>query len=157
MNKNVLMAFDESESSRNTIHFAGDHLDKGHQITLFHVVPNTAAACGLDSPSLTPYFKNERNTFCRMEERREALMLERLKSAKTELLDAGFDIDRIHVKVSIQNKGIAEDILTETLEGGYDMVVMGRQSSSGLKEFFTGSTVQRILHKLTGKPLVIVD
>ena len=90
MSDKVLIAFDESESARNMLTFAADHLEKNHEITLFHVVPDTAAACGLDSPSLTAYFERERNSFCRLEEQRKALMKEKLETAKTELLKAGF-------------------------------------------------------------------
>jgi nucleotide-binding universal stress UspA family protein len=157
MSPRVLIAFDESERARNTVTFAGDHLDKGHEVTLFHVVPDTAAACGLDSPSLTPYFEKERNAFCRMEERRQSLMVDMLEKAKNELLNAGFDKEKIQVKSQVQNHGVAADILQEIKDGKYGMVVMGRRSESGIKEFFTGSTVQRVMNSLTGTPLVIVD
>lgn len=154
-NNNVLIAFDEFESARNITSFVLDHLTRDHQITLFHVVPSTAAACGLNSPSLTPYFESERNAFCRMEERREAMMVEMLETAKTRFVDAGFDKARVNVLVKSQKKGVAADIIREATDEQYDLVVMGRRSSSGIKEFFTGSTVQGVIHNLTGIPLVI--
>lgn len=157
MKTKVLIGFDDSDKARNAVRFAADHLDKGHEVTLFHVVPSTAAACGLDSPSLTPYFEKERNAFCRMEERRQSLMVEMLETAKSELLNAGFDSSRVAVKAQVQNKGIAADIIEEAKEGGYGMVVMGRNSSPGIKEFFTGSTVQRVIHGLSGMPVVMAD
>lgn len=157
MTSKVLIAFDELENGQNTVAFAADHLDKGHEVTLFNVVPDTAAACGLDSPSLTPYFEKERNAFCRMEERRQSLMLEKLERAKADLLNAGFEDSSISVKAQVQNRGIAADIVQEAADGQYSMVVMGRRSSSGIKEFFSGSTIQRVFHNLAGMPLVIVD
>lgn len=157
MNTKVLIAFDDSESGWNAVNFAVDHLERGHEIILFHVVPDTAAACGLDSPSLTPYFEKERNSFCRMEERRQVMMTEILRQAKNNLLRAGFSDKGITINVQVQNKGIAADIVKETTDGGYGMVVIGRQSSSGIKEFFMGSTVQRVINQLTGTPIVIAD
>lgn len=157
MNQHILIAFDDSETAQKTIDFVTEHLDKDHDITLFHVVPDTAAACGLDSPSLTPYFEKERNSFCRMEKERQTLMEKVLKAAKERLRSAGFSDDRIYIKAQVQDKGIAADIVHEAKNGKYGMVAMGRQSSSGIKDFFTGSTVQRVLHALAGTPLVIVD
>ena len=158
MNHHILIAFDDSENTQKVITFVIDHLNNNHEITLFHVVPDTAAACGLDSPSLTPYFENERNTFCRLEEQRQTLMVKVLEAAKGRLNTAGFTNSKIYIKAQVQDKGIAADIVREAKNGGYGMVAMGRKSSSsGIKDFFTGSTVQRVLQALTSTPLVIVD
>lgn len=158
MKPKIMMSFDESERAGNTVTFAAEYLDKDREITLFHVVPDTAAACGLDSPSLTPYFEKERNAFCRMEQQRQTMMLEKLEAAKIELLNAGFAESNVHVKVQAQKKGVAVDIAEEAENGNYGMVVMGRRSSSsGIKEFFTGSTVLRVMNALNGIPVVIVD
>ena len=157
MNSKILIPFNESECAKNTVTYVAEHLDKNHEITLFHVVPNTAAACGLDSPSLTPYFEKERNTFCRMEERRQDMMLVTLEAAKMALLNAGFPETKIHVKTQAQNKGIAADIVQEVKNGNYGMVAMGRRSSSGIKDFFMGSNVLRVMNGLSGTPMVIVD
>ncbi|WP_022667352.1 universal stress protein [Desulfospira joergensenii] len=157
MNRKILIPFNESECAKNTVTFVAEHLDKDHEITLFHVVPDTAAACGLDSPSLTPYFEKERNAFCRMEERRQDMMLVTLETAKMALLNAGFSDAKIHVKTQAQNKGIAADIVQEVKKGNYGMVAMGRRSVSGIKDFFMGSNVLRVMNALGGIPMVIVD
>jgi len=157
MKHHILIAFDDSETAQKTITFTIEHLNKGHEVTLFHVVPDMAAACGLDSPSLTPYFEKERNSFCRMENERRDLMENVLKVAKKKLSSAGFSDNQIYIKAQVQKKGIAADIVQEAKKGEYSMVLMGRQSSSGIKEFFTGSTVQRVLQAMAETPLVIVD
>tara|TARA_B100000614_G_scaffold260063_1_gene286047 strand:+ start:727 stop:1293 length:567 start_codon:yes stop_codon:yes gene_type:complete len=157
MTRHILIALDESDSARKTVPFAATHLDKTHDITLLNVVPDTAAACGLDSPSLTPYFERERNSFCRMEERRQAIMSETLEQAKADLVEAGFDEKKLRVLVKVQEKTIAGDIVHEAENGGYSMVVMGRKSSTGIKDFLMGSTVQKVLHSLAGTPLTIVS
>ena len=157
MNPKILLPFNESESAKNTVTFVAENLHKDHEVTLFHVVPDTAAACGLDSPSLTPYFEKERNAFCRMEERRQDMMLVTLEAAKADLLNAGFAEDKVHVKTQAQNNGIAADIVQEAKAGRYGTVAMGRRSSSSIKEFFMGSNVMRVMHALSGTPMVIVD
>jgi nucleotide-binding universal stress UspA family protein len=156
MNK-ILIPFDESENAKKTIEYVSTHISKDHEITLFYVVPNTAAACGLDSPSLTPYFEKERNSFCRMEEQRQEMMQETLAAARNELLAAGFDREKIFIKAQPQNNNIAADIVQEAQTGRYSMVAMGRRASSGLKEFFIGSNASRVMHALNGTPMIIVD
>lgn len=157
MSQHILMAIDEVDSAGKIVSFAAGHLNKTHDITLFHVVPDTAAACGLDSPSLTPYFERERNTFCRMEERRQAIMSETLEKAKSDLVDAGFEKENLKVLVKAQKGRIASDIVHEAENGGYAMVIMGRKSSSGIKDVLMGGTAQRVLHALGSTSMVIVN
>ncbi len=155
MNNRVLIAFDESESAGRAVLFAADHLKKDHEITLFHVVPDTAAACGLNSPSLTPYFEKERSSFCLMEEQRKSIVSDMLENAKTSLRNAGFD-KSIVVKIQVQEDSISSDIVNETKKE-YGMVIMGSHSSSGIKDFFMGSTVQRVMQALSKTPVIIID
>ncbi|WP_020585748.1 universal stress protein [Desulfobacter curvatus] len=157
MNSKILLPFDDTDSAGNTVSFVAEHLNKEHEITLFHVVPDTAAACGLDSPSLTPYFEKERNAFCRMEERRQAMMKEILDAARHVLINAGFSKENIHIKIEAQNKNIASDIVQEAQKGKYSLVAMGRRSSSGIKDFFMGSNASRVMHALNGIPVIIID
>nr|WP_321399097.1 universal stress protein [uncultured Desulfobacter sp.] len=103
MNK-ILIPFDESENAKKTVEYVSEHISKDHDITLFYVVPNTAAACGLNSPSLTPYFEKERDAFCRMEERRQNMMRDTLEAARNNLLDAGFERKKSPSKHSPRTK-----------------------------------------------------
>lgn len=157
MNAKILLPFDETEGAGKIVAFVAEHLNKDHEITLFHVVPDTAAACGLNSPSLTPYFEKERNAFCRMEERRQKIMRETLEAARNDLLSAGFTRDKVHIKTQAQDKNIAADIIQEAQNGRYSMVAMGRRSPSSLKEFFIGSNTSRVMHALSGTPMLIID
>lgn len=156
MSGKILIAFDESQSTQKTISFIAEHFTRDHDITLFHVVPDTAAVCGLNSPSLTPYFNAERDSFCRMEDQRKKIITDMVEDAKKSLQNSQFDAGRIEVKVQTQHKGIASDIIQEA-KNGYDIVAMGRRASSGIKEFLMGSTTQKVLHALEGIPLIIID
>ena len=157
MTAKILIPFDESECAQNTVSFVAEHLNKAHEVTLFHVVPDTAAACGLDSPSLTPYFEKERNSFCRMEAQREKMILNTLENARNELINAGFVSDMVHIKTQPQKKNIAVDIIQEAKKEKYNIVAMGRRASSGLKDFFIGSNASRVMHALNGTPVLIIN
>jgi len=156
MTAKILIPFDESECAQNTVTYVAENLNKDDEVTLFHVVPDTAAACGLNSPSLTPYFEKERNSFCRMEEKREKMMRDTLEAARYKLIDAGFAKDKVHIKAQPQGKKISDDIIREVQKGKYNTVAMGRSSTSGLKEFFIGSNASRVMHALN-IPVIIVD
>ena len=156
MTAKILIPFDETECAQNTVTYVGENLNKDDEVTLFHVVPNTAAACGLNSPSLTPYFETERNSFCRMEEKREKMIRNILEGARNELISAGFAKDKVYIKAQPQGKKISDDIIHEAQKGKYNTVAMGRSSTSGLKEFFIGSNASRVMHALN-IPVVIVD
>nr|WP_320194208.1 universal stress protein [uncultured Desulfobacter sp.] len=157
MTAKILIPFDESECAQNTVTFVAKHLNKGHEVTLFHVVPDTAAACGLNSPSLTPYFEKERDTFCHMEAQREKMILNTLETARDELIQAGFAKDMVHIKTQPQDKTIATDIIQEAKKENYNIVAMGRRAASGLREFFIGSNASRVMHALNNTPVIIID
>jgi len=156
MTAKILIPFDESECAQNTVTYVAANLNKEDEVTLFHVVPNTAAACGLNSPSLTPYFEKERNAFCRMEEKREKMILDTLEAARNKLIHAGFAKDKVYIKTQPQGKKISDDIIHEAQKGKYSTVAMGRSSTSGLKEFFIGSNASRVMHALN-IPVTIID
>lgn len=156
MNKKILIAFDESENAQKTVSFIANHFTTDHEITLFHVVSDIAAVCGMDSPSLTPYFNTERNSFCRIEEHKKKIVTDFVHEAKNKLHHAEFNADRIEVKIQTQQKGVAADIIQEA-EKGYDIVAMGRAAKSGIKEFLMGGTTQKVMHGLKNTPLLIFD
>ena len=156
MTAKILIPFDESECAQNTVTYVAKNLNKDDEVTLFHVVPNTAAACGLNSPSLTPYFEKERNAFCRMEEEREKMMRDTLEAARHKLIHAGFAKDKVYIKTQPQGKKISDDIIHEAQKGKYSTVAMGRSSTSGLREFFIGSNASRVIHALN-IPVIIID
>ncbi len=156
MNKKILIAFDESENAQKTVSFVAEHFITDHEITIFHVVSDIAAVCGMDSPSLTPYFNSERNSFCRIEERKKEIVTDIIHEAKNKFHHAKFNADKIEVKIQTQQKGVASDIIQEAKKGD-DIVAMGRTAKSGIKEFLMGGTTQKVLHGLENTPLLIFD
>ncbi|MFH1153765.1 MAG: universal stress protein [Pseudomonadota bacterium] len=156
MSGTILIAFDESANARKAITFVADHFTRDHGVTIFHVVPDTAAACGLNSPSLTPYFNSQRTSFCLMESQRAKIVEDMVEQARDLLLKAGFGKDSIQVKIQTQDKSIASDIIQEA-RSGYDIVVMGRKGSPGIKEYLMGSISQKVLNALEETSLILVE
>ncbi len=145
MGKKILVAFDESENAMRAAEFVAKSMKPDGKITLFGVIPDTAAICNMQSPELTPYFVSQQINFCTIEDKKRDLINEAMKKAKAHLLEAGFRDEDVSVMVHTIEKGVARDIIIEA-NRGYDAVVLGRKGLSGLQEFFLGSVAQKVLH-----------
>lgn len=156
MEHKILMAIDDSENAMRAVEFIAKTSLPEHKITLFSVVPDTAAICDMNSPELTPHFLSHQVVFCTMEDKKRDLVEASLKKAKEILEKAGFDEKNIRVKVVNRKKGIARDIIDEA-HSGYDTVVMGKKGLSGIKEFFLGSVSQKVLHGAKDLSVLLVD
>jgi nucleotide-binding universal stress UspA family protein len=157
MGQKILIALDDSKNAMRTIEFIAKAFSSSeNDITLFSVLPDTAALCDMNSPELTPYFLSQRSSFCQLEERKKQLVHEALKQARDALIKAGFDNDRINLKVQVKKRGIARDIIEEA-HCGYSIVVMGRRGLSGVKEFMLGSVSQKVIHGVKDISVLIVN
>ena len=152
----ILIAFDESVNAMRAVEFVAKAFTKDKKITLFSVTPDTAALCDMNSPSLTPYFMEQKGTFCTLEEKKKDLLNEAQKKAKQLLLDAGFKGQNIKTKVQTKKKGVARDIVNEA-SAGYDTIVIGRRGLSGIKEFFIGSISNKVLNLASSVSILVVD
>lgn len=157
MGQKILVALDDSSNAMRTIEFITVTFSPSeNDITLFSVLPDTAALCDMNSPELTPYFLSQHSNFCQLEERKKQLVNEALKQAKGVLVKAGFDKDHIHLKVQVKKRGVARDIIEEA-HCGYSIVVMGRRGLSGIKEFMLGSVSQKVIHGVKDISVLIVN
>ena len=156
MAKHILVAFDDSENAIRAVQFVTETFSQAHRITLFSVLQDTAALCDLNSPELTPYFKQQQQSFCTLEEKKKSLIAEALKKAKQMLLEAGFADDAIAVKAAPKSKGVARDIVNEA-QSGYDVLVIGRRGISGVREFFFGSVSSKVIQAAKDVSILIVN
>jgi nucleotide-binding universal stress UspA family protein len=155
MGKRILVAFDDSENAMRAVEFVAQSFTPDHEITLFSVIADTAAFCDMNSPELTPHFLSQQNSFCLLEDKKRELVQAARKEAKALLVKAGFQEDRISLKMETKKKGVARDIADEA-HSGYDTVVMGRRGLSGIKEFLLGGISQKVLHLLREMSVVLV-
>jgi len=155
MEKKILVAFDDSDNAMRGVEFITKSFATDHIITLFSVVPDTAAACEIFSPELTTYFLSQREIFCSMQDKKTQLVNEAIEKARELLIKAGFEEKNISAKVEAQKKGIARDIIDEAVSG-YDIIVIGRRGLSAIKEFFLGSVSQKVIHSAGDLSVVLV-
>jgi len=155
MGKKILVALDESENAMRAVDYIARSFTPDHEVTLFHVLLDTAAICGMNSPELIPYFTSEQIAFCSLEDKKKELVQKAMDRARALLVRAGYKDDKIHSKTEIRKKGVARDILAEA-QSGYDTIVMGRRGLSGIAEFLIGSVSQKILHNVEKISVVLV-
>ena len=156
MGQKILVAFDDSENAMRALEFIATSFTKEQEITLFSVIPDTAAICDMNSPSLTPYFISKQTEFCVLEDQKKELVNEALQKAKELLLKAGFEEKNITIKVETRKKGVVRDITNEA-NSGYDTIVLGRRGLSGIKDFILGSVSQKVLHLAKDISVILVD
>lgn len=157
MAKKILIAFDESENSMRAVDFVSNNFLPDVDVTLFNVLLDTEAMCAMESPELTPYFKSEQNAFCSLEDKKKEVVRQAMQQGRQCLLNCGFAEDRVNTKTVVRQKGVARDIINEAQNGGYDLVVLGKQGLSGFKEFFLGSVPQKILYGVKNVSVLLVD
>jgi len=155
MAQKILIAFDDSENAMRAVEFVARSYSPDNPITLFHVLPDTAALCEMHSPELTDYFVAQQSNFCALEAKRKDLIQAAMARAKSVFTNAGFDAENLKLKIETKKLGVARDILNEAGDG-YTMVVIGRRGLSAIKEFFLGSVSQKVLHSASGVSLLIV-
>jgi len=156
MSTKILIAFDDSENAMRAVDYVARFLAKDSRVTLFSVIPDTAALCGMNSPELTPYFKSQQNAFCVLEDKKKEILTGALLKARALLVTNGFGEKQIRARSEPKKKGIARDIAAEA-QLGYDLIVVGRRGMSGIKEFLLGSTSQKILHLAQEVSILIVN
>jgi nucleotide-binding universal stress UspA family protein len=157
MAKKILIAFDESENSMRAVNFVGDHFSADAKVVLFNVLLNTESMCAMQSPELTPYFRAEQSAFCTLEDKKKEVVGSALKEARQNLVDSGFKPDDVEIKTAIREKGVARDIIREARDGGYELVVLGKQGLSGIKDFFLGSVPQKVVNGAKNVSVLLVE
>jgi nucleotide-binding universal stress UspA family protein len=156
MGKKILVAVDESENAMRAVDYIARTFTPDHEVTLYHVVMNTAAICDMNSPELIPYFTSQQITFCSLEDKKKELVQKATDEAKKRLVKAGFEEKNIVSKMEPKKKGVARDILTEA-QSGYETIVLGRRGLSSVAEFLIGSVSQKVLHSAKDVSIVLVS
>ena len=155
MGSKILVAFDESPNALRAVEFVAQAMDKDSIVTLLSIGLDTAALCDMNSPELTPYFKAQQSSFCTLEDKKRELVQTALEGAQNMLIEAGFAEDRIRPKIEPKKDSVAQDILREARDG-YDLIVIGRHGTTGIKDFFLGSISQKVFNAAKDISVMVV-
>jgi nucleotide-binding universal stress UspA family protein len=153
--KKLLVLADGSERTLRTVQYLTNFMpvDADTRIVLFHVfsgVPEEYRDLGND-PVCLPAFR-ELETRETQEKKNIRAYLEQ---AKNNLVTAGFPDASVEIKLHIQEKGVARDIIEESRKG-YTAVMLRRRGMGTLKNVILGSVAVKLLQSLTFIPIILV-
>ncbi|MFO8085129.1 MAG: universal stress protein [Desulfobacterales bacterium] len=138
VNKNLVIAVDESDNARRAVSYVGQLLGglPGFKVKLLHVIPDPEE----------DYFPNaeEKEKWL---ERTKKKIENMLADYRQLLIDHGFSPDDISVYSTLRYcPSMAECILSERDKTLYDTIVVGRQGVSRSEEFLFGSISSKIVN-----------
>lgn len=138
LNKNILIAVDDSDNSRRAVQYVGYLLGnmKGVHVTLLHVIPEPDE----------DYFPEDEQKHLWLKKYREKL--EAILDEYAQMLVAdGFTEDAVEKRLPLRYcPSMAECILAERDERQYGTIVVGRQGLSRKEEFLFGSISSKIVN-----------
>jgi len=156
MAQKIIVAFDDSENAMRAVEHVAKHFSPENEVTLFNVTLDSVMLCDMNSPELTPYFIAQQGTFCSLEDKKKELVKQAMQKAKELLVEAGFDANKITLKIENKKKGVARDIVNMA-QSGFDLLVIGRRGLSGIMEFFLGSVSQKVFQAAKDVSVLVVN
>ena len=138
INKNILIAVDESENARRAVSYVGLLLGglPGFKVAVLHVIPDP-------EEDYFPEQKEKDNWLARMKQKVDTMLADYRKI----LIDAGFAEDDVSTRSTLRYcPSMAKCILAERDETHFDTIVVGRQGVSRSEEFLFGSISSKIVN-----------
>lgn len=145
MNCSILMAFNDSSSSRTALDF----------------IAQTAACFEFSRVTLVHIFRRPTGSEEMMGKKYMEEAPDRIKAAmekaRLQLEQAGFPAGNIRLDfIEDQYPSIAEGIIDQFNSGDYNMVVIGRKRMSKSEEFVLGDPSIKLVRSLTGTAVMVV-
>jgi len=159
MNK-MLIGIDGSQCAMRAVDYAGRQFsgNRDLRITLLHVLPYPPAPFWDDGHVLSEEEKAARNSVIEKWLVNQRAKLEPLfKEAVELLLGKGIGPEQIEKKSISDSTDVAESILEEARDGGYQTLLLGRCGLSASKRFLMGSVTTKIINNGSGIAICIVE
>ena len=160
MMKKMLIAIDGSDCSLRAVEYAGRQFSgvSDLQITLLHVLPYPPAPLWDDGHIPTKKDKEEREKAIERWLANQRARTEPLFDKALAILDeAGISRSQLAKKTISDSSDIADSILEETKDGGYQSLIVGRCGISAMKSFLIGSVTTKIINRGAGVAICVVE
>ncbi len=158
--KKMLIAVDDSQCAMKGVEYAGEQFGgvNGLQATLVHVLPNLPAIFWDEGHILSDAEKGDRKKVVNKWLESQKKKIEPLFAMAADALTRkGFKKDLIRTKFISDSTDVAESLLEEAKDGGYQTIIMGRCGVSQGKGGLAGSVTSRIIHLAAGVAVTVVE
>jgi len=162
LSRDVLVTFVGADISRRVMEHTVRYFShlRENRFTLFHVIPPVPPQVYESSYWVYGANLNEKG---RLEEmalwmKDYAKEVEKIANeGKEKLLRAGVPEQNVLIKLQVQQKGIARDIVTELEEGKYGILILGRKGFKDIKQFGLGSKANKLLYTAQAFSICLVN
>ena len=147
--KHLLIAVDESDSSRRAVLYVADILGgfPGFTVTLLRVIPEPEEDFFDTEAELNNWLKEKLDSTNRM-----------LENYKQVLIQSGFPEDKVRFRSCVgEAKSLSDAILETRCDLTCCTVVVGRHHHSKAEEFLFGSTSSKLIHEATNCAIWVVE
>ncbi len=147
--KHLLIAVDESDSSRRAVLYVADFLGgfPGFTVTLLRIIP---------APD-EDFFENEASENKWMAEKMQAANI-MLANYRQILIQSGFPEDKVRFRACVEESRSFSDAILETrCDLTCCTIVVGRHHKSKTEEFLFGSTSNRLIHEAKNCAVWVVE
>lgn len=158
--KKMLLSIDGSECSLRAVEYTGKQFSGvgDLQITILHVLPYPPAPLWDDGHIPTKKENEEREKAIEKWLAGQRAKAEPLfNKAMAILTSAGISPTQLAKKVISDSTDVAESILEEARDGGYQTLVLGRRGLSTVKKVFMGSVTTKIINHGAGIAVCVVE
>jgi nucleotide-binding universal stress UspA family protein len=149
VNRNILIAVDESDNSGRAVQYVADILGgvKGFKVTVLHVIREPEEDFFPAETEKEKWYQDYR--------RKAELMLGEYRRM---LVDSGFDSEDVSTRLTVRYcPSMAECILSEREKLEYGTLVVGRKGLSRKEEFLFGSISGKIVRTASNCTVWVVE
>ena len=147
--KHLLIAVDESDSSRRAVLYVADILGgfPGFTVSLLRIIPEPEEDFFDTRDELNSWIKNQTEGANKL-----------LENYRQILIQSGFPGDKVRYRACVgEGKSFAEAILETRCELTCCTVVVGRHHHSKAEEFLFGSTSSKLIHEAKNCAVWVVE
>ena len=147
--KHLLIAVDESDSSRRAVLYVADFLGgfPGFTVTLMRIIPGPEEDFFDTGDELRSWVKGQIDGANKM-----------LENYRQVLIQSGFPEDKVRFRACVgEAKSFAEAILETRCDLTCCTVVVGRHHHSKAEEFLFGSTSSKLIHEANNCAVWVVE
>ncbi len=155
MQKEIMIAVDDSRHSRNAVRYAIDfyHAVKDVKFIIMHVQA-TISQYLMDEAKKKPQAYADLQ---KLHRKNSDAAMRLLDGYKDQMAAAGVAADCLEMKTHPRKLGVAKDVLDAAAAGRYDALILGRRGLSGLQDLIIGSVSANIVNNSIDTPVWLID